>query len=196
MARTEAGDEGDHDGHQQDVADALVEHGVGVGRRLARGHHHLGHRLAAEDPDAEGHDAHREEGRGDAHERDADGQPAAQQGAAAVPASRLAHALGSAAVARTVAHAADGHDVARLLGVVAELVAQPADVDVDGAVEDVALARAVDGIEQLVARERPPVGGHERHQEPELHGRERAAALRRGGPRSAPCRWSGRAGAA
>ncbi len=89
-------------------------------------------------------------GRGDAHERDADGQTAAQREAAPAPA---AGSLMPPAARRrgTVAHAAHGHDVAGLLGVVAELVAQAADVDVDGAVEHIALARAVDRVEQLVA---------------------------------------------
>ena len=72
-----------------------------------------------------------------------------------------------------VADAAHGHDVARLVGVVAELVAEPADVDVDRPVEDLLLARAVDRVEQLVAGQRAPVRRDERHEQPELHRRQR-----------------------
>ena len=67
-----------------------------------------------------------------------------------------------------VADAADRGHVARTLGIVAELVAQPPDVDVDGPVEDLGLVLAVDGIEQLVAAQDAAAGLDEAGQEPEL----------------------------
>ena len=71
-----------------------------------------------------------------------------------------------------IADAADGLHVARRVGVVVELVAQPADVDVDRAVEDLGRLVAVDRVEQLVARQDPTVGGEDRAEEPELDARE------------------------
>ena len=67
-----------------------------------------------------------------------------------------------------VSDAADGRDVARHLGVVPELVAQPADVDVNGPVEDVGLVAAVDRIEELVAGQDAAVRFEDRLEEPEL----------------------------
>ena len=80
--------------------------------------------------------------------------------------------IGSRGPGRPVADAADRGHVARRLGVVAELVAQPADVDVDGPVEDVGLVAAVDRVEQLVAGEDAAVGLEERLEEPELDARQ------------------------
>ena len=67
-----------------------------------------------------------------------------------------------------IADAADCRDVARRFGVVAELVAQPADVDVDRPVQDVGLSSAVDRVEQLVAGQDAAVGLEDRLEEPEL----------------------------
>ena len=55
-----------------------------------------------------------------------------------------------------------------MVRVVAELVAEAADVDVDGAVEDLGAVVAVDGIEQLVAGEDAAVGREDRLEQPEL----------------------------
>ena len=52
---------------------------------------------------------------------------------------------------RAIADPTHGLDVARLVGVVIELVAQSTDVDVDRAIEDVDRLVAVHGVEQLVA---------------------------------------------
>ena len=76
-----------------------------------------------------------------------------------------------------VADATHGHDVARLVRVVAELVPQAPDVDVDRPVEHLLLAAAVDRVEELVAGECPPVGCDERDEQPELHGRQRDELL-------------------
>ena len=55
-----------------------------------------------------------------------------------------------------------------MIGIVAELVPEPADVDVDCPVEDVRLLVAVDGIEQLIAGQHAPVGLDEGRQQAEL----------------------------
>src|SRR6478752_10537772 len=64
--------------------------------------------------------------------------------------------------------AADRRDIARHLGVVAEFVAQPADVDVDGPVEDVRLVSPVDRVEQLIAGEDAAIGFEDRLEKSEL----------------------------
>ena len=69
---------------------------------------------------------------------------------------------------RPVAHAADGHDVARPDRIVAELLAQPLDKGVDRPVEDDGLAARVDRVHELVARKDAPVRREERRQEAEL----------------------------
>ena len=110
--------------------------------------------------------------------------PATTSAASAIcerdPAGSPDHRTGSAAVAsvgrqrrRPIADAADRRDVARPLGVVAELVPQPPDVDVDRPVEDLGLVLAVDRVEQLVAGQHPAVGLEQRGQEPELDGGQR-----------------------
>ena len=105
--------------------------------------------------------------------RAADGERRQRRSGPAIPRPDQA-ALGPCAA--PVADAADGRDVARRVGVVAELVAQPADVDVDRPVEDLGLVLAVDRVEQLVAGQDPAVG---------LEDRLRAAGTRRGSGRSA-----------
>ena len=93
---------------------------------------------------------------------------------------------------RPVADAADGGDVARPLGVVAELVAQPPDVDVDGPVEDVGLVLAVDRVEQLVAGQDAAVGLEERLEQPELDAGQRDRLAVAGRPRGGRGRRRGR----
>ena len=61
----------------------------------------------------------------------------------------------------------------RVIRLIAELVAQPADVGVDGPVEDIRLAQAVERVEQLVARQNPAVRLEQRSEQPELGGGER-----------------------
>src|SRR6187401_1521512 len=67
-----------------------------------------------------------------------------------------------------IADAADRGHVAGMLGVVAELVAQAPDVDVDRSVEHLGLVAAIDGIEELVAAQYPAAGFDEAGQEPEF----------------------------
>ena len=83
---------------------------------------------------------------------------------------------------RPIAHAADRGDVARLVRVVAELLAQPLDVLVDRPVEDVALARPVDRVEQLVAGQDAPVRLQQRGRAAAARARSAATRRRR------PCR--------
>ena len=96
----------------------------------------------------------------DGHADGQDREPDAPPTTSAASAIRVAIPRPDQPVARArpVADAADGGDVARTLGVVAELVAQPPDVDVDGPVEDLGLVLAVDRIEQLVAGQDAAVG--------------------------------------
>ena len=107
--------------------------------------------LGADHGHADGQDQQPGARRDERRQRDPGGDPATDHGGAT-----------------RIADAADRGDVAGMLGVVAELVAQPADVDVDGPVEDLGLVVAVDGIEQLVAGQHPAVGLEEAGQEPEL----------------------------
>ena len=72
-----------------------------------------------------------------------------------------------------IADAADRGDVSGRLGVVAELLAQPADVDVDRAVEDRGVVAAVDHVEELVAGEDPAAGLEEDLEQPELDAGQR-----------------------
>ena len=74
---------------------------------------------------------------------------------------------------RAIAHAPDRDHEARPLGRVAELVAQPSDVDVDRPVEDGVGVAAVDGVEELVAVEDPAVGLEQGGQQPEFERRQR-----------------------
>src|SRR3954452_11694538 len=75
-------------------------------------------------------------------------------------------------VAEAVADAAHREDVLRLLGVRLELLAQVADVDVDGA--RVAIGRVAPyAREEHVAREHAPRPGGERAEDLELHERGR-----------------------
>ena len=69
---------------------------------------------------------------------------------------------------RAIADAPDGRHVARRLRVVVELVAEAADVDIDGPVQDLRLVRAVHGIEELVATEDASFGGQDRLEQSEL----------------------------
>ena len=70
-----------------------------------------------------------------------------------------------------VAGAADGADVARLVGVVVEFLAEGGDVDVDGAVEDFVFAIA-DGFEKGFAGLDAALGFHEGGEDVELDGGE------------------------
>ena len=93
---------------------------------------------------------------------------------------------------RPIADAADGGDVARMLGVVAELVAQAPDVDVDRPVEHLGLVAAVDRVEQLVAGQDAAVGLDERwssRNSTRVSGDRRAVA---GSPRGGRGRRRGR----
>ena len=93
-----AGDDGHDGGHQEHVADGLVEHGVGGLGGLAVLHHQVGHGLAADDQHAGGDDADRDERGADADERDAPGQPATEGRPAA---GLLTRAQGSAQASAT-----------------------------------------------------------------------------------------------
>ena len=81
-----------------------------------------------------------------------------------------------------------------MLGIVAELVAQPPDVDVDGPVEDLGLVVAVDRIEELVAGQDPAAGLEDRLEEAELDPGQRDRPARRGSPRTGRDRRRGRRG--
>ena len=71
-----------------------------------------------------------------------------------------------------IARAADRGDPAGSVRVVAELVPQPPDVDVDRPVEDLGLVLAPDRVEQLVAAEDAAVGLEERLEQAELDVRQ------------------------
>ncbi len=94
-----AGRDGNADGDQQHVADGLVEHDVGVLSGVPGLHGQVGQGLAAHHPHTDGHDGHRDEGGGDAHERDAPGQPSSE-GQPSMALARLAHASRGAGAAR------------------------------------------------------------------------------------------------
>ena len=93
---------------------------------------------------------------------------------------------------RPVAGAADGRDVPRGVGVVAELLAEPFHVDVDGSVGHVALGVAVQRVEEAVPAQDATVGLEQDLEQAELKAAEGdlAAAQRSpgGGPRRAPGR--------
>src|SRR5207245_10342568 len=69
---------------------------------------------------------------------------------------------------RPVADAAHRRDVARPIGIIAELVAEPADVDVDGPVERLRRTVAVKRIEKRVARMNAALSFCERPEQAEL----------------------------
>src|SRR5712691_6899877 len=69
-----------------------------------------------------------------------------------------------------IAHAANGCHVARPFRVVAELFAQPTDMNVDRAIEHFGLVVAVHRVEKLIASEHPPVGLEEGDEQAELDG--------------------------
>src|SRR4029079_11523959 len=71
-----------------------------------------------------------------------------------------------------VARAAHRGDVARSVRIVAQLVPQAADVDVDRSIEDLVLVAAIDVVEHLCAAEDAPVGCEERLEQAELDVRE------------------------
>ena len=73
---------------------------------------------------------------------------------------------------RPIADASDRRDVPRSIRVVAELVPQPADVDVDRPVQDLGLVLAVDGVEQLVPGQNSTARLEEGHEKAELDGRK------------------------
>ena len=88
--------------------------------------------------------------------------------AMAARAIRAAEAAADHGRARPIADAADRLDVARLVRVVVELVAQASDVDVDGAIQDLGCLVAVDRVEELVARQDAAVRAEDRRQQTEL----------------------------
>ena len=109
---------------EDDRRDRLVVHRPGVIGRVAGLDHQRGEDVGPDDRHADGEDHEPDRRRRERRERDPDRDPATHQAAPV------------AVRGRAVADAADRGDVARLLGVVAELVAQPADVDVDRPVQD------------------------------------------------------------
>src|SRR5438034_4044208 len=74
----------------------------------------------------------------------------------------------SSAEERAVAGAAHRRDVARTLGIVAQLVAKPADVDVDGPVEYLGLALSIKGVQQGLSRDDSARGADERDEQVQL----------------------------
>src|SRR4051794_38922637 len=80
---------------------------------------------------------------------------------------------GARVAGRAVADAPHGGHVPGLLGIVAELLAETADVDVDRPVEDRGVVTAVDLVEELVARQDAAAGFEQHLEEPELDARER-----------------------
>ena len=131
--------------------DRVVVHVPGVLGRIARLHHQRGERVRPDDGHADAEDHQADRGAGDGRQRDARRDAAAD------------HRPGG-----PVADAPDRLHVARRVGIVVELVAQPADVDVDRAIEDVGRLVAVDRVEELVARQDAAVGGEDRREQLEL----------------------------
>ena len=119
--------------------------------RIAGLDHQRPEDLGADDGHADGQDQQPGARRDERRQRDPGGDPATDHGRCG-----------------PVADAADRGDVARSLGVVAELVAQPADVDVDGPIEHLGLVLAVDRVEQLVAAQDAAAGLDQAGEEPEL----------------------------
>ncbi len=67
---------GEHDSRHQDAAHGLVEHRLGGLRGLAVGHHQGRERVGAEDRHAQGEHGHRDTGRDQGRQGDANGQAA------------------------------------------------------------------------------------------------------------------------
>ena len=160
----------EHDGH------ALVEHRAGVVGRVAGGHHE---RL--EDVPADAEHADRDDRERHGHDDQRRGEDPAPDAAdphdgRASPAPPLDRA------GRPVAGAADGRDVARRVGIVAELLAQPLHVDVDGPVGDVALGVAVERVEQPVAAQHAAVRLEQHLEQPELERAQGHLAAAHGHP--------------
>ena len=164
--------------------DALVEHLAGVVRARAGGHHQRLERRRADPQHADADDRQRDPGDGQRRDQDPRGQPVAAAHRVARPPHHGHRG--------PVAGAAHRRDVARLGRVVAQLLAQAPDVLVDRAVEDVALARAVDRVEQLVAGEDPAAALHEGGQQPQLERAQHRLASRRPSPRGGRGRARGR----
>ena len=167
--------ERDDDRREDDGRDRLVVHRLGVIGGVAGFDHQGLEDVGPDDGHADRQDRDADGGRHERREGDPEGDPATHQ--AGPGAERPTPG-------RAVADATDGGDIARRLGVVAELVAQAADVDVDRAVEDLGLVLAVDGIEQLVARQDAPIGLEQGLEQPELDPGQLDGRRRRGGPRS------------
>ena len=146
---------------------------------------------AANDSAADADDADRHDREGEAGDR----ERRERRSASAMPPRDAAHRAADPPLHWTggaVAGAPDRRDVARHRRVVAELLAQALDVDVDGPVEDVGLADAVDRVEELVAGQDPAVGLEQGRQEAELQEAEGDVARRRRAPRGGPRRPRGR----
>ena len=73
---------------------------------------------------------------------------------------------------RPIARASNGGDVARLVGVVAQLGPQPFDVGIDGPVQHDLLIPAIDGIEQPITADDPTVRLEQHDQQPVAGRRE------------------------
>ena len=89
----------------------------------------------------------------------------------------LRRIIGSVGRCSPIAGATDRGDVAWLLGVVAQLVPQSTDVNVDRAVHDPGFVVSVHGIQQLIAGQHPTVRLEQRHEEPEFDGSQRDLLL-------------------
>src|SRR5207253_11089419 len=71
-----------------------------------------------------------------------------------------------------ISGATHSRDVTRMVGLLAKLVAQPADVDVDGPLQGIALYRPIESVEQDLSGEHPAFGLHQRGKKAELGGRQ------------------------
>ena len=146
-----------------DGRDRLVVHRLGVVGRVAGLDHQRPEDLGADDGHADGEDQQPGARRDERRQRDPGGDPATDH-----------------VRCGPVADAADRRDVARPVGVVTELVAQPPDVDVDGPVEHLGLVLAVDRVEQLVAAQDAAVGLEERRRGGGIRPGSGGSARRRG----------------
>ena len=143
---------------------------------------------AADDHHAGREDRDRDAGDDQRREGDPDRDPARSADHALVAAIRASRRR------RPIAHAAHRRDVPRSVGVVAELVPEPPDVDVDGPIEDLGLVLAVDRVEQLVAGQDAAVGLEQRRRAAGTRPRSARRAGRGRGPRGVRGRGRGRRG--
>src|SRR5207302_6376131 len=71
-----------------------------------------------------------------------------------------------------ISGAAHGGDVAWMVGLLAKLVAQPADVDVDGPLQGIALYRPIESVEQDLTGQDPAFSLHQCREQAELSCRQ------------------------